>query len=95
MWHKQLAQHWNRTKSFLGDGYRRLGKFAGEMDRAMNIGRRVFSLAAPILDDLGQSGAITQGMKAFQGYDQLRSNVMDADAHVRGHASRIAAADIF
>ena len=95
MWHKALQQHWNRTKSFLGESYRRLGGWAKEMDRAAGIGRRVFSLAAPIMSDMGADEAIQQGVKAFQGYDSLRNSVMDADAYTRGHASRIASADIF
>ncbi len=95
MWHKALQQHWNRTKSFLGESYRRLGGWAKEMDRAAGIGRRVFSLAAPIMSDMGADEAIQQGVKAFQGYDSLRNSVMDADAYARGHANRIASADIF
>ncbi len=95
MWHKALQQHWNRTKSFLGENYRRLGGWAKEMDRAAGIGRRIFSLAAPVLQDFGADEAIQHGMKAIQGYDALRKSAMDADAYTRGHASRIASADIF
>ena len=95
MWQKQLARHWNKTKAFLGDKYRHLGKWAGELDKVAGIGRRVFALAAPILDDLGQSDIVKQGMQAVQGYDQMRDNVMSADTNIRGHAKRIASADIF
>ncbi len=95
MWHRALNQHWNKTKAFLGDSYRRLGKWAGEFDRAAGIGRRIFSLAAPILSDMGADEAIQSGMKAVQGYDSLRKGVMDADQYARGHASRIDSADIF
>ncbi len=95
MWHKALKQHWNRTKSFLGENYRRLGKWAGEFDRAANIGKRLFSLAAPIMSDMGADDAIQHGMRAFEGYDQLRKGVMDADTYTRGHATRIADAHIF
>ena len=95
MWHKALQQHWNRTKSFLGENYRRLGGWAKEMDRAAGIGRRIFSLAAPIMSDMGADEAIQHGMKAIQGYDTLRKSAMDADAYTRGHANRIASAEIF
>ncbi len=95
MWHKALQQHWNKTKSFLGENYRRLGGWAKEMDRAAGIGRRIFSLAAPVLQDFGADEAIQHGMKAIQSYDTLRKSAMDADAYTRGHASRIASADIF
>ena len=95
MWHKALNQHWNKTKAFLGESYRRLGGWAGEFDRAAGIGRRLFSLAAPIMQDLGADEAIQHGMKAFGQYDTLRKGVMDADQYAQGHARRIAAADIF
>ncbi len=58
------------------------------------VGRRIFALAAPILDDFGQSDIVGKGMQAIQGYDNLRKNVADADDYVRGHASRIASADL-
>ena len=95
MWHKQLANHWNRTKSFIHQGYHNLGKWAGHVERAAGIGRKVFSTLAPILDDLGQGDAVKQGMKAFQGYDQVRGQIMDIDDNIRKHASRIGLADLF
>ena len=65
------------------------------MDRLAGLGRRAFALAAPILDDLGQGGAVAQGMKAIQGYDNLRDGAVAVDSQVRGHARRIASADLF
>ena len=90
MWYKQLAHHWNKTKNFLGDRYNEGKKWAGHMDRMAGIGA-----TAPILDDLGQGGAVAQGMKAIQGYDNLRDGAMAVDSQVRGHARRIASADLF
>jgi hypothetical protein len=95
MWQKHAARHWAQTKAFLGDKYHRLGKWAGEMDRVAGVGRRVFSLAAPLLDDLGHGNVVREGMKVVQGYDQFRTAAMGVDAGIRGHGSRIAAADIF
>ena len=95
MWYKQLAHHWNKTKNFLGDRYNEGKKWAGHMDRMAGIARRGLALAAPILDDLGQGGAVAQGMKAIQGYDNLRDGAMAVDSQVRGHARRIASADLF
>ena len=55
----------------------------------------MFALAAPILDDFGQSGIVDKGMQAIQGYDNLHKAVVDSDDYVRGHANRIASADLF
>jgi hypothetical protein len=54
----------------------------------------MFALVAPVLDDLGQSDAVQTGMKAVQGYDNMRGVVMDVDEQVRSHGKRIASADI-
>ena len=94
MWYKRLGQHWNRTKSFIHQGYKQLHGWAGEVERAAGIGKRIFSTIAPILEDLGQRQAIEGGMKAIQGYDSLRQNVQDVDANVRRHASRVGNAEL-
>ena len=80
-----------RAKNFIGQGYQRLSKFAGEVDCLAGVGRRAFGFLAPILEDLGASSALTHGMKAIKGYDQIRQNVMEADQYARGHAARLEA----
>jgi len=79
----------------MGDRYNEGKKFAGQMDKLAGLGRRAFALAAPILDDLGQGGVVQAGMKAVQGYDEVRDGVMQADSRVRSHARRIASAELF
>ena len=95
MWQKRLARNWNKTKAFLGDKYQTMGKWAGQLDQAAGIGRRIFAAAAPLLDDLGQGAAVRQGMDVVRNYDRLRGAAMEIDSNVRGHASRIGSADIF
>ncbi len=95
MWAKAFQTHWNRTKSFIGDGYRRVGNWTRDVHKMVGVGRRMFALAAPILDDFGQSGIVDKGMQAIQGYDNLHKAVVDSDDYVRGHANRIASADLF
>lgn len=95
MWYKQLGRHWNKTKSFIHQGYQTLGKWAGEVERGAGIGRKVFQTLAPILSDLGQDQVVSQGMKAIQGYDALRGNVMNIDQQARKYGKQIGEADIF
>ena len=84
-----LSHHFGRAKNFIGQGYGRLSKMAGEIDRLAHVGRRAFSFIAPILDDFGASGSINQGMRAIKGYDQIRQGVMQADEYARGQAARL------
>jgi len=86
-----LSHHFGKAKNFIGHGYQRLSKFAGEVDRLAGVGRRAFGFLAPILEDLGASSALTHGMKAIKNYDQLRQGVMEADQYARGHAARLEA----
>jgi hypothetical protein len=86
-----LSHHFGKAKSFLGNGYQRLSKFAGEVDRLAGVGRRAFGFLAPILEDFGASSALTHGMKAIKNYDQIRQGVMEADQYARGHAARLEA----
>ena len=54
-WNLQISsKHWNKTKSFIHQGYKNLGKWAEEMIRGAGIFKRLFSLATPMLEDLGQ-----------------------------------------
>ena len=95
MWHKTLNQHWNKTKSFIHQGYHKLGKWAGEIDRGAGIMRKMFSLATPMLSDLGQGDFIKQGVSAIGKYDKFKSQVSDIDQRARGYAGNIDQAKIF
>ena len=91
-----LKQHWNRTKSFVNQGYRHAVKFAGDLDRVAGVTKKLFALATPALQDLGvDDKVIRSGVRAIGGYDNLRSQVQDVDEVVRGHAKRFADADLF
>ena len=95
MWHKNLAQHWNKTKSFIHQGYRKLSKFAGEMDRGAGIFKRLFSLATPMLEDFGQGDLVRRGIQGIDQYNQLRNRVTDIDRQARAYGNTIDSANIF
>ena len=95
MWHRHLEHHWNRAKSFIHQGYQNLGKFAGHMDRAANIGKRLFSLAMPALQDLGQDDLIQGGIQAIGRYNDLHGKTVDLHRNMSAYGQAIDAADIF
>ena len=92
---KSLNHHWKRAKSFVEHGYRQLGGWAKQMDSLAGVGRKALALAAPIMDDFGQGELVRHGVRALQGYDTIKKGVVDADDYARGHAARIAEADLF
>ena len=79
----------------MGDKYHQAKGWAKSMDEMAGLGRRAFALAAPVLDDLGQGAVVNSGMRAIQGYDQVRDGVTQAGSRVQSHARRIASADLF
>ena len=95
MWYKQLNHHWNKTKSFIRHGYNTIGKWAGEVDRAAGIGRKLFSLATPMLDDIGGGDIIKQGVDAIGKYDRFKSQVSNVNQKALGYGRDIDQANIF
>ena len=95
MWHKRLQQTWNKTKSFIHQGYSRLGKFAGDIDRGAGILRKLFSLATPMLEDAGQGDLIKKGVDVIGNYDRLKSRVSDIDQKARGYGANFDQANLF
>ena len=94
MWHR-LEQHWNKTKSFINQGYHTLGKWAGHMDKAANVGKRLFSLAMPALQDMGQDDLIQGGIQAIGRYNDIRSQTQHLHKNISAYGQAIDSADIF
>ena len=72
-----------------------MGKWAGHMDRAANIGKRLFSLALPALQDLGQDDLIQGGIQAIGRYNDVRGKAVDLHKNMSAYGQAIDAADIF
>ena len=95
MWKHHAKQAWNNAKSFIHQGYSHLGKFAKDFNQIAGIGRRIFSLSVPMLQDLGQGGLIQKGGQVFRDYDNLKSQVSNVDSKLRGHGTRFDDANLF
>ena len=72
-----------------------MGKWAGHMDRAANIGKRVFSLALPMLQDLGQDELIQGGVAAIGRYNDIRSQARMLDRNMSAYGQAVDGTDIF
>ena len=95
MWHRRLEHHLNRSKSFIHQGYQTLGKWAGHMDRAANIGKRLFSLALLALQDMGQDDLIQGGIQAIGRYNDVRTQARVLDRNLSAYGQAADSADIF
>ena len=65
------------------------------MDRAANIGKRLFSLALPALQDMGQDDFIQGGIQAIGKYNDVRSKARGIDRNLSAYGRAADEADIF
>ena len=89
---KQIGNAWRQTRGFLKSTYHEGKKWANMIDSYAGLARKGLSAAAPLLQELGGGEALGQGVKALQGYDSVRKQVMDVDERGRGHYDRISKA---
>ena len=94
MWisHKQLAHGLTAAKKFFKNTYHEGKKWANIIDGYAGLARKGLSAAAPLLQELGGGEVLGHGVKALQGYDSVRKQVMDVEERGRGHYDRISAA---
>jgi hypothetical protein len=89
---EKAHSHWRSAKSMFRNAYQHGKRIAGTIDGYASVGRRILSAAAPMLEDMGAGGAVTQGVKALNQYDTTRKQVMDTHEKSKGHFDRIAEA---
>ena len=65
------------------------------MDRAANISKRLFSLALPALQEMGQDELIQGGISAISRYNDIRSQAKVLDRNISAYGQAADAADIF
>jgi hypothetical protein len=89
MWHRQLHDAFNQGKRVIGHAFNHAVKFAGQLDQAVGLGKRVFSALQPAIQDLGASGVNRAVMSGIQGYEAGRNEIMGTHNKVQAHLSRL------
>ena len=95
MWQRKLQHRWNQTKSFVHQGYHTLSGWARNFDRAATIGKRLFSLAVPALQDIGGEEVVSRGAAMIGKYNQFRNEVGRVDRNLTAYGQAVDSADIF
>ena len=88
MWNR-FQEHFQQGKRTIGHMWNHAVKFAGQLDHAMGVGKRVYGALQPALQDMGAtqvSGAVMQGFKA---YDQGREKTLGLNNKVQSHLTRL------
>ena len=89
MWHKQFREAWTQGKKTVGHMWNHAVKFAGQVDQAMGVGKRIFSALQPAIQDAGGSGFNRAVMQGISGYEQGRHQIMGHHNQVQATLSRL------
>ena len=89
MWHKQFREAWTQGKKTVGHMWNHAVKFAGQVDSAMGVGKRIFSALQPAIQDMGGGGLSRAVMQGISGYEQGRHQIMGHHNQVQATLSRL------
>ena len=89
MWQRQLHDAWHHGKRTVGHMWNHAVKWAGQLDHAMNVSKRVFGALHPMREDMGGSHVNRAAMQAFGHYERGRDDVMGHHNNVQAHLSRL------
>jgi hypothetical protein len=78
----KLSRHhfnsiYNNTKKHIGNVYTHTKHVLGHIDNGINMGRTVFSVLQPYIEQLGQNNINKNTMKALSYYDDIKKRVVD------------------
>ena len=89
MWQRNLQDAWHHGKRVIGRAFNQAVKYAGQIDHAMGLGKRVFSAMQPAIQDMGGSNVNRTVMQGIQGYESGRNEIMGQHNQVQAHLSRL------
>ena len=89
MLQRNLQDAWHHGKRAIGNAFNHAVKWAGQIDHAMGLGKRVFGALQPAIQDMGGSHVNRAVMQGIQGYEQGRNEVMGHHNQVQAHLSRL------
>ena len=68
---------YNDTKKHLGNVYHHTKICLGHIDNGINVGRTIFSVIQPYLEEYGQNNLNKHAMKALTQYYDIKKRVVD------------------
>ena len=86
---KHLHDAWQHGKRTVGHMWNHAVKWAGQIDHAFNLGKRIYGALQPALEDLGGSNINRAVMSGLSRYEQGRNEVMGGYNNVQAHLSRL------
>ena len=85
----RLQQAWHNGKRTVGHMWNHAVKFAGQLDHAMNVGKRIYGALQPAIQDMGGSNLNKSIMSGITRYDKGRSDIMGHTNQIQSHLSNL------
>ena len=82
-----LHSHFQNAKRIIGDGWHSGVKILGQIDRGMNVGRRLVGALSPAIQAMG--GNMKALESGFSQYDSTRGQVVSGINNVQTMHSRL------
>ena len=89
MWQRNLQDAWHHGKRAIRNAFNHAMKFAGQLDHAVGLGKRVSSALQPAIQEMGGSNVNRAVMQGISGYEQGRNEIMGQHNQVQAHLSRL------
>jgi len=86
---KHLHEAYQTGKRTIHNMWGTAVKWAGQIDHAFNLGKRIYGALQPALEDIGGSGINRAVMSGLSRYEQGRNTVMGGYNNVQAHLSRL------
>ena len=92
MWYARLRHGARETGKFLNRSYHHARKWAYTLDRAFDVGHRVASAVAPILDQHGGTSLAKKVRAGHDDYSALRARIVGAHEHGQSVGNQLSGA---
>ena len=89
MWQRQLHDAWHHGKKTVGHMWNHAVKWAGQIDHAMNVSKRVFGALHPMIEDMGGGNVNRAVMGGLRRYEQGRDQVIGHHNKVEAQLSHL------
>ena len=89
MWQKHLHEAFHQGKRTIGNMFNHAVKFAGQIDQAFNVGKRLYGALAPAIQDMGGANMNRAVMQGIGRYEQGRNEVLGYNNKVQAQLSRL------
>ena len=88
-----MRRAYNNSKRYLGNAYHHTKGLLGDIDSGVRTAKELYSIAQPLISSLMSQKDFQKGnthvIKALNGYEDIRSKVMDTHENTQNHYNSI------